>query len=81
MTAEEREIITDLKKCDFGMIYEHHKEELERKKNRSRWLKRVSIVDSKTHGDNSLQKFAHAAVKIENFSRKILIFFLFLLET
>ena len=52
MTAEEREIITDLKKCDFGMIHEHHKEELERKKNRSRWLKRVSIVDSKTHGDN-----------------------------
>ena len=44
MTYDERETITELKKCDFNEIYHFHEAEAEKRRNRTREQKKVSVA-------------------------------------
>lgn len=46
MTLEERMLITDLKKCDFGELHAMHKEKVEARKNMSKEDKLVCVYYS-----------------------------------
>ncbi len=44
MTAKEREVITDLKKCNFNEINDHFKAQSEARKNRTKEEKQVATL-------------------------------------
>lgn len=50
MTLEERMLITDLNKCDFGELHAMHKEKVEARKNMSKEDKLVCTPASRTIG-------------------------------
>lgn len=43
MTLEEKQLITDLNKCDFGELHAMHKQRVEDRKNMSKEEKQVSV--------------------------------------
>lgn len=44
MTLEERQLIMDLNKCDFGELHTMHKEKVEARKNMSKEEKLVGVL-------------------------------------
>ena len=66
MTYDERETITEFKKCDFSEIYHFHKAEAEKRRNRTREQKKVSgsgrIQGEKTQRLLYLQKKKQSSI-------------------